>query len=89
MARYNTVLKKFADAAEDEWEAIVATYRGDLQRGFFEHTQVWIGWQWGFGKLGVWGMGSREVGCEAITATYRGVLCTNTLVRAWGPSMGV
>jgi len=37
--RYNSVLKKFADAQEDEWEAIVAVYRGDLQKGFFEHMQ--------------------------------------------------
>ncbi len=38
--RYNGVLKRFADAADDEWEAIVATYRGDLQKAFFEHVQV-------------------------------------------------
>lgn len=38
--RYNTVLKKFADAGDDEWEAIVAVHRGDLQKAFFEHLQV-------------------------------------------------
>ena len=38
--RYNGVLKKFADARDDEWEAIVAVHRGDLQKAFFEHLQV-------------------------------------------------
>ena len=38
--RYNTILKKFADAGDDEWEAIVAVHRGDLQKAFFEHLQV-------------------------------------------------
>lgn len=42
LARYNGVLKKFADAADDEWEAIVATYRGDLQKAFFEHLQCLV-----------------------------------------------
>jgi hypothetical protein len=41
--RYNSVLKKFADAGDDEWEAIVSVYRGDLQRPFFEHMQVGLG----------------------------------------------
>lgn len=40
ITRYNTTLKKFVDAQDDEWEAIVATYRGDLQKAFFEHLQV-------------------------------------------------
>lgn len=31
--RYNSVLKKFMEAADDEWEPIVAVYRGDLQKG--------------------------------------------------------
>lgn len=31
--RYNTILQKFLDAADDEWEPIVAVYRGDLQKG--------------------------------------------------------
>ena len=41
--RYNGVLKKFADAGDDEWEAIVAVHRGDLQKAFFEHLQVLTG----------------------------------------------
>jgi hypothetical protein len=40
VTRYNTILKKLADAQEDEWEAIVTVYRGDLQKGFFDHMQV-------------------------------------------------
>eukprot|EP00798_Chlamydomonas_sp_ICE-L_P027497 gene27497-4806_t len=40
--RYNTALKKIMSGAPDEWEAIVATCRGDLQRGFFEHVQFLI-----------------------------------------------
>ena len=40
--RYNGVLKKFADAGDDEWEAIVTVHRGDLQKPFFEHLQVWM-----------------------------------------------
>ena len=35
------MLKKFADAGDDEWEAIVTVHRGDLQKPFFEHLQVW------------------------------------------------
>ncbi len=38
--RYNSILSKLTDAASDEWEPIVSVYRGDLQRGFFEHMQV-------------------------------------------------
>lgn len=34
------MLAKFLDAKDDEWEAIVAVYRGDLQKPFFEHMQV-------------------------------------------------
>ena len=41
--RYNGVLKKCADARDDEWEAIVAVHRGDLQKAFFEHLQVRVG----------------------------------------------
>jgi hypothetical protein len=40
ITRYNAMLAKFLDAKEDEWEAIVAVYRGDLQKAFFEHMQV-------------------------------------------------
>ena len=40
ITRYNAMLAKFLDAKEDEWEAIVAVYRGDLQKPFFEHMQV-------------------------------------------------
>lgn len=42
VGRYNKLLQKFADAKEDEWEAIVALDRGDLQRGFFDHMQVCV-----------------------------------------------
>lgn len=45
--RYNAMLAKFLDAKEDEWEAIVAVYRGDLQKPFFEHMQVG-------GRTGYW-----------------------------------
>jgi hypothetical protein len=37
--RYNGLLLKLADVAEDEWEAVVATCRGELQKPFFEHMQ--------------------------------------------------
>lgn len=37
--RYNSMLAKFQSANDDEWEAIVAVNRGQLQRGFFEHMQ--------------------------------------------------
>lgn len=40
VARYNSVLAKFLDAKDEEWEAVVAVYRGDLQKPFFEHMQV-------------------------------------------------
>lgn len=40
VTRYNSVLAKFLSAKEDEWEAVVAVYRGDLQKPFFEHLQV-------------------------------------------------
>lgn len=43
ITRYNAMLAKFLDAKEDEWEAIVAVYRGDLQKAFFEHMQVRLG----------------------------------------------
>jgi hypothetical protein len=33
VARYNAALAKFLEADEAEWEAVVATYRGDLQVG--------------------------------------------------------
>ncbi|GIM11879.1 hypothetical protein Vretimale_15350 [Volvox reticuliferus] len=39
LSRYNRVLLKLAEAANDEWDAIVAAYRGDLQKPFFEHMQ--------------------------------------------------
>lgn len=42
MSRYNGVLAKFLSAEEAEWEAVVATYRGDLQVG------KWA-WVWGCG----------------------------------------
>lgn len=42
VTRYNAMLAKFLDAKEDEWEAIVAVYRGDLQKAFFEHMQVGV-----------------------------------------------
>jgi len=38
--RYNAILRKFAEAGSDEWDAIVSHVRGDLQRPFFEHVQV-------------------------------------------------
>jgi hypothetical protein len=38
--RYNAVLGAFLGAGEEEWEAVVAVYRGDLQKPFFEHMQV-------------------------------------------------
>lgn len=37
--RYNRLLLKLAEAADDEWDAVVAAYRGDLQKPFFEHMQ--------------------------------------------------
>ncbi len=37
--RYNAILMKLGAAADDEWEAIVAVYRGDFQKPFFEHMQ--------------------------------------------------
>lgn len=40
--RYNRVLEKFLSANDDEWEAIVAVYRGDLQKPFFEHMQCLV-----------------------------------------------
>jgi len=40
--RYNTILEKFLTANHDEWEAIVAVYRGDLQKPFFEHMQCLV-----------------------------------------------
>lgn len=40
--RYNVIVQKFETAAQDEWDAIVATYRGDMQTGFFEHMQCLI-----------------------------------------------
>lgn len=33
VSRYNSVLARFLAAEEAEWEAVVATYRGDLQVG--------------------------------------------------------
>ncbi|PNH08823.1 hypothetical protein TSOC_004608 [Tetrabaena socialis] len=39
VSRYNRVLLKLAEAADDEWDAVVAAYRGDLQKPFFEHMQ--------------------------------------------------
>lgn len=42
VTRYNNVLDKFMSANEDEWDAIVAVVRGDLQRGFFEHMAYLI-----------------------------------------------
>eukprot|EP00879_Flechtneria_rotunda_P007889 GHRR01008266.1.p1 GENE.GHRR01008266.1~~GHRR01008266.1.p1 ORF type:complete len:411 (+),score=155.79 GHRR01008266.1:362-1594(+) len=42
VSRYNDVLAKFLDAKEDEWEAVVAVYRGDLQKPFFEHMQCLV-----------------------------------------------
>jgi hypothetical protein len=42
VARYNNALSKFLTAEEAEWEAVVATYRADLQRPFFEHMQCLI-----------------------------------------------
>lgn len=42
VTRYNNVLAKFLTAEEADWEAVVATYRGDLQRPFFEHMQCLI-----------------------------------------------
>lgn len=36
------MLAKFLGADEAEWEAVVAAYRGDLQRPFFEHMQCLI-----------------------------------------------
>lgn len=41
--RYNAVLGAFLGAGEEEWEAVVAVYRGDLQKPFFEHMQVGAG----------------------------------------------
>ncbi len=42
MARYNSVLAKFLTAGDEEWEAIVAVHRPDLQKPFFEHMQCLI-----------------------------------------------
>jgi hypothetical protein len=42
VGRYNSVLAKFLAAQTDEWEAVVAQYRGDLQRPFFEHMQCLV-----------------------------------------------
>jgi hypothetical protein len=49
VTRYNAVLAKFLEADEAEWEAVVATYRGDLQ----------VGGAWGglFGTSGGWAAG--------------------------------
>jgi hypothetical protein len=58
ITRYNAMLAKFLDAKEDEWEAIVAVYRGDLQKPFFEHMQVCAHCVYGGGgeqhKLSMW-----------------------------------
>jgi hypothetical protein len=40
VGRYNDVLAKFLAAPQEEWEAVLAVYRGDLQKPFFEHMQV-------------------------------------------------
>ncbi|PNW69832.1 hypothetical protein CHLRE_18g748397v5 [Chlamydomonas reinhardtii] len=42
LKRYNSLLLKLGEAADDEWEAVVAAYRGDLQKPFFEHMQCLI-----------------------------------------------
>lgn len=42
VARYNSVLAKFLTAGDEEWEAIVAVHRPDLQKPFFEHMQCLI-----------------------------------------------
>jgi tetratricopeptide (TPR) repeat protein len=42
VSRYNAALQRFLDAEENEWEAVVAQHRGDLQRAFFEHLQCLI-----------------------------------------------
>ncbi|GFR51166.1 hypothetical protein Agub_g13524, partial [Astrephomene gubernaculifera] len=42
VSRYNRVLLKLAEAAEEEWEALVAAYRGDMQKPFFEHMKCLI-----------------------------------------------
>lgn len=43
VGRYNGVLAKFLAAPQEEWEAVLAVYRGDLQKPFFEHMQVGAG----------------------------------------------
>ncbi|KAF6251429.1 hypothetical protein COO60DRAFT_1287543 [Scenedesmus sp. NREL 46B-D3] len=40
--RYNDVLGKFLAAPQEEWEAVLAVYRGDLQKPFFEHMQCLV-----------------------------------------------
>jgi predicted component of type VI protein secretion system len=40
LQRYNGVLARFSSAGEEEWEAVVAVYRNELQRAFFDHMEV-------------------------------------------------
>lgn len=42
VGRYNGVLAKFLAAPQEEWEAVLAVYRGDLQKPFFEHMQCLV-----------------------------------------------
>ncbi|KAF8055819.1 hypothetical protein HT031_006594 [Scenedesmus sp. PABB004] len=42
VSRYNDVLAKFLAAQQEEWEAVVAVYRGDLQKPFFQHLQCLV-----------------------------------------------
>lgn len=70
MSRYNAVLKKFGEANDDEWEAIVSVYRGDLQKPFFEHMQCLMAaakvgcWLDG-GGWNVWGFRAWSVQCAS------------------------
>lgn len=73
VARYNACLQRFLDADEHEWEAVVAQYRGDLQRAFFEHLQCLIvaaareeEVESGGGKAG--GEGAVKAAAEAVKA---------------------
>ena len=37
--RYDTLMQKFIDAPQVEWEAIVAEHRSEMMPAFFEHLQ--------------------------------------------------
>lgn len=77
VTRYNSMLAKFLEAKEDEWEAIVAVYRGDLQKPFFEHMQVRAtGGQQGLG----WARGRQQQLGRWDTTHVSGFLCCGLFV---------